>query len=93
MVAINISSIQVSNFADFRGKDGAVVSVVITDLIDCIDAASIYYGITGKISRNDLSQVSDAISIAAFSNREECMIYAKGLAAIRNVPLDDATVF
>jgi len=93
MVVTNISLIQVSNFADFRDKDGVVVSVVITELIDCIDAVSIYYGITGKISRNDTSQVYDAINIAAFSNREECMIYAKGLANIRNVPLNDTTVF
>lgn len=92
MVVTNISSIQVSNFADFRDKEGAIVSVVVSDLTDCIDAISIYYGITGMIPGNNINQTGEFINIAAFSNREECMTYAKGLATTRNIPLNDATV-
>jgi len=92
MVATNISLLQVSNFADFKDKDGAVVSVVVADLIDCADATTIYYGITGEISKNDQDRAGGFVSIAAFSNREECMLYAQDLASLRNVPLVDTTV-
>ena len=92
MVSTNISLIQMSNFAYFQGKDGAVLSVVITDLIDCIDAIAIFYGITGIIPGNDPGQSEDFINIAAFSNRDECMVYAISLANRRNIPLDDITV-
>ena len=92
MTATNISLIQTSNFAYFRDKDGAVLSVAMTDLTDCIDAIVIYYGVTGMILRNDSDHTKEFINIAAFSNRDECMDYAISLANKRNIPLNDITV-
>ena len=92
MVDTDISSIQISNIADFRDKDGSVVSVVITDLIDCIDADAIYYGVTGKIPTASLEHFENVINLAAFSDRDECMLYAKDIAIKRNIPIYDATI-